>query len=302
MLHTCKLPLSNEINSSARLFKLQLMVIEGGLISAKSYATLSYSDAYSASYCAVLTYVAGHVHVINIYISPNAEAVAVDEFRDILCQKLCQDGLALYCKYIDESAFRESLLQRIVEAVSPDHVIWKYWERFDSYILNKEKGGDLEIGKGLEIRRLNDLMTEKLSDCHYKSTFEDETQFFHALVGENFTERPSFGVFDGGSLPVSWVTLYQNGSIGMMHTAPEYRRRGLARALVRHTIKEVCRLYNSGTVPISCCIMEETSASQTLFTSEGFVKQKVNSQSFIVSSRINKENNASNSFNLINKN
>jgi len=292
MLQKCEPPLSSEIDASASLFKLQLILIEQGLIFKESHTTLSYQDDNAAIFCVVFIYVAGLTHVTNVYISPGSADDSVDEFRGILCDELCQRGLAMYSKYIDESEFREGTLKRIVEAISPNHVLWKYWDRFDSYILNEARGEDLEVETGFEIRELGISMAENLCDSHYASSFEDERLFFHNMVGNNFTERPSFGVFNDieGNTPLCSASLYQNGSLGMLHTVPEYRRRGFARALVRYTIKEIYRQSNSDKVPISCCIMEETTASQNLMISEGFVKQKVNCQSFLVSSKIRQDN------------
>ena len=78
------------------------------------------------------------------------------------------------------------------------------------------------------------------------------------------------GVFPAASLqPAAWVTLYSYGTLGMLHTREEFRRKGLARQLMVAAGRRVREEW--GLTPL-VHIEEDNTASQTLFISLGYIK------------------------------
>jgi predicted GNAT family acetyltransferase len=68
------------------------------------------------------------------------------------------------------------------------------------------------------------------------------------------------------SKPVSWVLRTAYGSIGMLHTLKDFRRRGYAAIVVRGLAS---RIIQDGGVPF-CHIVEGNSSSLALFRGLGF--------------------------------
>lgn len=65
-----------------------------------------------------------------------------------------------------------------------------------------------------------------------------------------------------------WVFTHGDGSIGALYTMPEYRRKGLAKAVLhRHVDRETQR-----GIPRFCYIEEGNDASAALFSSFGWTR------------------------------
>ena len=71
---------------------------------------------------------------------------------------------------------------------------------------------------------------------------------------------------------VAWVLTNGNGSIGMLHTVPDLRGRGLARALVQRLLPLWLKRGFGGCPPF-CYIVPTNDASVKLFKGLGFEKR-----------------------------
>ena len=73
---------------------------------------------------------------------------------------------------------------------------------------------------------------------------------------------------DADGKPQVWVFTHGDGSIGALYTMPEYRRKGLAKAVLRrHVARETAR-----GIPRFCYIEEDNGASAALFGSFGWAR------------------------------
>lgn len=118
------------------------------------------------------------------------------------------------------------------------------------------------------------ITTQWALDIGFKNK-DDST--LHSMVLAEITQRPCFGIFsqsDPATL-IAWLTVNGGGSIGKLHVKESHRRRGLARILVRHTLKTVqdihgveCRVHS--------CAKKDNTASMGLFLSEGWQLQPFN--------------------------
>ena len=84
------------------------------------------------------------------------------------------------------------------------------------------------------------------------------------------------GVGEGGKgpalPPAAWILEYDNGSIGMLHTRDDARRRGYGRAVARSLAAELAAAHARGArgAPPFCFVAEDNSASRHLFEGLGF--------------------------------
>jgi GNAT superfamily N-acetyltransferase len=69
--------------------------------------------------------------------------------------------------------------------------------------------------------------------------------------------------------PVAWALVHYDGSIGMVHTVDEHRRKGYARAVVSALVEERLRAGRAS----FCFIVEGNTASERLFEGLGFFRQ-----------------------------
>jgi len=100
----------------------------------------------------------------------------------------------------------------------------------------------------------------------------DEKWTYHAphtlsIMQHIIATGNSHAVFVNGK-PVSWALRTAYGSIGMLHTLPDFRRRGYAAVAVRGLAS---RIIECGGVPF-CHIVEGNSASLALFHGLGFTE------------------------------
>lgn len=77
----------------------------------------------------------------------------------------------------------------------------------------------------------------------------------------------ALGIFEGGEL-AAWILTHDEGTIGMLHVMPEYRRKGYAAALTGELIH---RLRSQGRLPFAH-IHKNNDKSLSLFTKLGFVR------------------------------
>ena len=98
-----------------------------------------------------------------------------------------------------------------------------------------------------------------------------------SVVMSNISNRPSYGIFTKGepSKLVAWVAVYPGGCVGMLHVAADHRRRGLARILVRRTLKVIQDTHGMSYRAHTCAFKTNTQ-SCNLFLSEGWELQPYN--------------------------
>jgi GNAT superfamily N-acetyltransferase len=101
-------------------------------------------------------------------------------------------------------------------------------------------------------------------------------------VMTNITQRPSFGIFTDREpeKPIAWISVYPGGCVGMLHVVESHQRRGLARILVRHTLKVIQETHGMTYRPHTCAKKVNT-PSLNLFLSEGWELQPYNNKKMI---------------------
>jgi predicted GNAT family acetyltransferase len=87
-----------------------------------------------------------------------------------------------------------------------------------------------------------------------------------AMIGDNI----SAGIAAGQSL-VSWALMYNEGSIGVVHTVEEHRGKGLARATLVHLLQKMYSRESIEAPPYAFIDCQNT-ASRALFESLQFQK------------------------------
>lgn len=76
---------------------------------------------------------------------------------------------------------------------------------------------------------------------------------------------PGFGLRKGGGL-ISWMLTHEDGSMGMLHTLEQWRRRGYGRGVASALAK---RIMEEGKRPF-CFVLQDNEPSVRLFESLGF--------------------------------
>ncbi|TRY96130.1 hypothetical protein DNTS_015949 [Danionella cerebrum] len=89
------------------------------------------------------------------------------------------------------------------------------------------------------------------------------------MIKNMLTNFPSCCILDLYDKPVAWILTYSSCALGMLYTVPEYRGKGIAKALVSIMSK---RLLSLG-YPVYCYTEEENKISHRLFTSLGFTEE-----------------------------
>ncbi len=92
---------------------------------------------------------------------------------------------------------------------------------------------------------------------------EDETYPLSRIVG-----APTACIRVGGR-PVAWALIHFDGSMGMVHTLDEHRRKGFARAVVSALVEA---RFRAGRTPY-CFIVDGNDTSVRLFEGLGFFRQ-----------------------------
>ena len=76
-------------------------------------------------------------------------------------------------------------------------------------------------------------------------------------------------------LPAAWILEYDNGSVGILYTREEHRRRGYGRAVARALAAELAAAHARGerAVPPYCFVAEDNAASLRIFEGLGFARR-----------------------------
>ena len=80
-----------------------------------------------------------------------------------------------------------------------------------------------------------------------------------------------FPKFESGEVsesPIGWCLEHQTGNLGHLFVREEYRRKGLAKALVQYMCTQI---INDGLIP-GCLVEKDNIASKSFFESFGFVE------------------------------
>ena len=98
-----------------------------------------------------------------------------------------------------------------------------------------------------------------------------------SMVLANITQRPCFGIFTKSdpTNPIAWLGVYGGGSIGQLHVKECHRGRGLARILLRNTLKIIQNIHGIE-CRIHACAEKTNTASLNLLLSEGWQLQPFN--------------------------
>lgn len=130
-------------------------------------------------------------------------------------------------------------------------------------VLPKAAVGDTVLDGGGSITWLEEGDTMIIND-----NWPHRTSQSHAMVRALLRSNPGVGIRTADGKLICWLLTYHYGSIGMLHTMEEYRRKGLAR-LVVGALCEHLRRVRPDIAPF-CHIINGNVASETLFTSLGF--------------------------------
>ena len=120
-----------------------------------------------------------------------------------------------------------------------------------------------------------DVITEQWAlDINFKNTNDDSLL---SMSLRNIKQRPCFGIFTKSdpTTPIAWICVYSEGTIGQLHVKNDHRGRGLARILIRHTLKTVQETHGME-CRVHACIKKKNTASMSLFLSEGWKLQPFN--------------------------
>ncbi len=105
---------------------------------------------------------------------------------------------------------------------------------------------------------LRDYYTRHMADGTFVSWLAKDGDRIIGTSGMSFVEKPPYFGCPTGRI----------GLLSSMYTAPEYRRRGIARELLRRVVEEA-RAYGCGTVQITASDM-----GVLLYTDFGFVRNR----------------------------
>ena len=115
----------------------------------------------------------------------------------------------------------------------------------------------------------NDMTGRPASDIH------------RSFIESYISGRQSLGVFlkDNPGQPVAWCILYYGGAVGSLHVTKEHRGMKLGRVLLRTMAR---RVYDAHGIVTYAEVARGNVASENLFLSEGWIKQRVDYSVFFI--------------------
>jgi GNAT superfamily N-acetyltransferase len=166
-----------------------------------------------------------------------------------------------------------SVTKRIGSNYAEDH---KKFDHF-MFIAPASKPTKLILPTGYKINSLVEDHVETITSQWALDNGQTNREDLVIMVMDNITKRPCFGIFTESDFetPIAWICIYSDGEVGMLHVKERHRGKGLARVLLRQSLKVVqethgmeCRAHAN--------VEKNNTASKNLLLSEGWELQPYN--------------------------
>ena len=270
---------SADISEKSSIFKTHLSFIEKDWLKMHDNVIIdTYQSSTNHIFSAILNLTSEkQVSSCDFLIDDEASLEEIDDFLE---------------KVLDDNTIRNLawLFTTNLQSKHFDYVLRKIKQRFygkhsenplrfdhNMFISPTSKPEEMTVPQGYILGPLlaahADVMTTQWAlDIDFKGDFN-----LKPIVLANITERPCLGIFTeiDPTTPIAWLCLYSGGSIGMLHVKEAHRGRGLARILVRNTLKRVQETHGME-CRVHACVKKENVASMGLFLSEGWQLQPFN--------------------------
>lgn len=184
--------------------------------------------------------------------TPEEETHVVEVISTIY--KALRTGSSLVEGIKQETAFREVFELKYVIGIGALHDIWasclhhvaarvsedvctKFFRPPQSPSLATYSGSDESINDQWDISVLWECDIDLVVD---RSPYKRSQESMLTRIPYSVCIKPK-----GEDIPIAWQLLYPDGSIGMLHVEPEYRRMGLGKTIVRALCKKLEELYRT---------------------------------------------------------
>lgn len=151
------------------------------------------------------------------------------------------------------------IADKVIDALYDYEVEWK--EHCCLYYIPEEK---YDYFKNLDVS-LDSLKEADLNIVNDYYTYKDEGSYLYLKTC--IEKNPSSVIRDESGSPISWAMMREDGSLGVMYTLKEHRKKGHALTISNDLIKKV---INYGFQPYAHIIVENT-PSRSMSEKAGFV-------------------------------
>ena len=284
---------SSELSDKQFLFKINLSFIEKGWLGKNNnnVITDTYKSLSGHIFSSIVHFTKDQlIERIILLIDDKAPLNEIDVFLDKVVGgegKLSGDlgyqiELNLQSRYADYVV--EYFARKTDYNYGEDPVMWHH----EMFVAPATTPGEITVPQGYVLGPLKLFHVEYIAqqwarNMGLRHVDLDDPNFgwIRSTVSANITERPCCGIFTDencGTAPIAWLSIYGSGSIGQLHVLEEHRGKGLARALIRHTLKTIQNIHGMESRAHATVRKGKNRniASFNLFSSEGWELQPVN--------------------------
>ena len=275
---------SSEVPETLAIFKMCLSFIEQGWLEVNGKVAV---ETYRSSMGHIFSSICHRNDMkqtdrVDFLIDNDASLGEIDNFLDDFISKNDLGNFAwalqmnLQSPYFDY--FFDGVNQRIGSKYGENHDLFDH----KMLIAPSSKPEEISVPQGYILGPLSEIHAEAISPQWAMDIgIPKESKIVVYMVTQCIAQRPCFGIFAESDTkrPVAWLSLYSGGDAGMLHVREGHRGKGLARILLRNTLKVVqdahgmeCRLH--------ACVKNDNTASLNLLLSEGWDLQPYNCKKF----------------------
>ena len=275
---------SSEVPETFAIFKMFLSFIEKGWVEMNDRVNI---EAFQSSRGHIFSYICHQndrkqIDRIDFLLDSDASLEEIDNLLDDFLRKTDITNLSLVFQVNLQSRHFDYFFQGVNQRIG-----LKYSENQDlfdhqMFIAPPSTPEEIFVPEGYILGSLLEVHVEVISaQWALDIGFPKASKGMMSRVMENIVQRPCFGIFaeSDEKTPVAWLCLYSGGDAGMLHVREGHRGKGLARILLRNTLKVVqdahgmeCRLH--------ACVKNDNTASLNLLLSEGWDLQPYNCKKF----------------------
>ena len=271
---------SSEIPEKFSIFKMHLGFLERGWLKKNYVSVETYQSSMGHIYSCILHRdEAKQIERMDYLIDDAATLEEIDVFLDeVLTDKNIANlsgwiQMNLQSKHFDY-VFND-VNKRIGSKYGDDPEKWDH----NILIAPVSKPEEIAVPQGYTLGPLLECHVESITarweldtGISMKKISPDSSKSITVMT--NITQRPSFGIFTESepSTPIAWIAVYPGGCVGMLHVLEGHQRKGLARILIRNTLRVIQNTYGMS-YRAHTCAKRVNIPSLNLFLSEGWELQ-----------------------------
>ena len=196
----------------------------------------------------------GGIIYISLLVDNEAEKCQIDQFfQMILSPEICKTKISLSAPSLILSVHTRNhelyALKMLVELAAGTHKEDKTYSSYHHteapHSLEEYNIIDVSLPEGYRIGKLSAQHEDHIvkywsADLIGVEAVNPKSWYLYPVVKDNIAFRPTVALFFKEEPdPVGWITLYENGTMGMLHVIEGHRRKGLASVLLKTMMRRI---------------------------------------------------------------